>query len=97
MTINLDHDYVRHLISRQLEATDALDSAIGDLPPAPNGGLASSMIGFITSAVAESSGLAADATRGVMAIATDVVVDFGTSEDEAAEQFDDFAEELNEQ
>lgn len=97
MTITLDRDYVEHLISRQLEVTGTLDTTIGDLPPAPNGGLASSMIGFIVSAVAESSGLAADATRGVMAIATDVVVDFGTTEEEAADQFDDFADELEQQ
>jgi hypothetical protein len=43
-----------------IERTDAIDQALGAIPPAPDGGVATATIAFIATAGAEALGLTAD-------------------------------------
>ena len=93
--ISIDPSGVTTILTTQLEATDALDQTLSAMPAAPNGGLASELIAFLTSAAAEAAALAADSTRGVSAIAADIVEDLDLTDAEATEMINDFIDELD--
>lgn len=93
--IYLDRYNMERRLGEVLERVDALDSAVGKLPDAPDGGIATSFITFIASAGAEASGLAADTARALSAIAIDVIEDLSNTDAEIAAQLKQLEVELS--
>ncbi len=68
------------LFKRVIVEVDKVDSALGEFPDAPDGGIASELIGFTVAAAVEASGMTSDSYRAVIAVARDVLDDFTHNE-----------------
>jgi len=94
--ISVDRDNMARLMDTQVTDTDVIDTALGAMPGAVDGGVASAMIAFLASAAAESSGLVADSYRALAAITDDVLKDVTLSEEQVAADLDKVTEEIEE-
>jgi hypothetical protein len=94
--IEVERENMNELMERQVTDTDAIDTALGAMPGAVDGGIASAMIAFLASAAAESSGLVADSYRALVAITNDVLADVSLSEEQVADDLDKVTEEIAE-
>lgn len=95
--IYVDREGLEIRLQEVVARIDESDASLADLPPTPDGGIASSLIALIASAGAEAAGVANDATRALAAITTDVLNDLTLTNEEMAEEIRDIEEELDEQ
>ncbi|BDZ61557.1 hypothetical protein Lsed01_02077 [Demequina sediminis] len=68
---------------------DALDTTLAGVPDAPDGGIASELIGFAMAAALDAAGTTADGYRALIAVAKDVLEDFSSNEQRAVEELAD--------
>lgn len=92
--ISVDRVMMDLLLDRLIEKTDALDSSLSRLPAAPDGGIASALITFLTTASTEASGLVADGNRALDAVARDVLDNFAINDASGADELQEFTDEL---
>ncbi|MFV0427034.1 MAG: hypothetical protein ACK5KU_08365 [Beutenbergiaceae bacterium] len=92
--IYLDREGMEYRLEKLLAVVDSADEAIGELPDAPDGGIATSTIAFMVSVAAEAAGLFADTTRALGVISLDVVADISNTDAAVAEEFRRMEEEL---
>lgn len=85
--IAVNPENMEAIFGRVLPEVDRIDTALGAIPTAPDGGIASELIGFTMAAAAEAGGLAADSYRALIAIARDVIADLSDNDSAAAEEF----------
>lgn len=81
--ISVSRESLDERFASVLEDVDALDRSLAQIPDAPDGGLATELIGFVMAAAKESAGTAADGYRALLAVASDVLDDFAAQEDRA--------------
>ncbi|MEV8264587.1 hypothetical protein [Microbacterium sp. NPDC077057] len=93
--IYMDRDGMELRLKEVVARVDESDSALGEFPPAPDAGIATSIIALIASAGAEAAGVANDATRALSAITHDVLNDMTLSNEEMADEIRDIEEELD--
>jgi hypothetical protein len=92
--IYIDRVNVQRRMGEIVALVDELDTALGDIPGAADGGAASAMIGFIASAGAEAANEFGGAVRLIDAITTDVLTDVSLTEEEITDQLTDLESEL---
>lgn len=95
--IYVDRDGMEIRLREVVARIDESDATLADLPPAPDAGIATSIIALVASAGAEAAGVANDATRALSAITNDVLNDMTLTNEEMAEEIRDIEEELDEQ
>ena len=81
--IAVDREGMDVLLARHLRAAEGIDEVFNRLPSPVDGGIASTLMGFIVRASAEASALVADSHRLVAAVATEVLGDIGANEEQA--------------
>ena len=81
---------------RVIPLVDDIDSALGTMPAAPDGGVASELIGFTMAAAAEAGGVTADSFRALIAVARDVLVSFADNDAEAAAELREIEKQIEE-
>ena len=84
--IYIDRDNMQDRVGEVVERVDALDSALGDRPPAADGGPASALIGLIAAAGADAANEYGGAVRLLGAISVDVVKDMFTAEEQRTKE-----------
>lgn len=94
--IYLDRDNVERRMNDLIGRTDEVESVLGSMPPAPDGGSFSEMLAFIVGVGAQAAGLAADTHRALAAISIDVMNDMSLTEAEAGEEFEKLDDRLEE-
>ncbi|WP_053353775.1 hypothetical protein [Leucobacter musarum] len=92
--ISIDRVNMERRLNEVIDRVDTADAAIGRLPDAPDGGIASTFIAFITSAGVEAAGLTADTARALSVIAIDVIDDMDNTDVEIADELRDLEAEL---
>lgn len=92
--IYVDRPGMELRLNTVLERVDAVDAAVGKMPAAPDGGIASSLIAFIGGAGAEATVLAADTARLLSAVALDVVEDLSATDSRIAEELREMEKDL---
>ncbi len=85
-TIAVSPEAMEERFAHVLPRVDEIDSALGRIPDAPDGGLATELIGFVMAAAAEAGRIAADSYRALIAIAGDVMNDLAENDSAAAEE-----------
>ena len=94
--ISIDRVNMTERMNTVVARVDDLDTTLGDRPSAPDGGIASALVGFIATAGVEATGIFADATRALAAITGDVMADFELTDAEIGEAIGDLTSELEE-
>ena len=84
--ISVSSEAMENLFGKVLPHVDGIDEKLGAIPSAPDGGIATELIGFTMAAAADAAGVAADSYRALIAVARDVIEDFGTNDTAAAEE-----------
>jgi hypothetical protein len=91
--IMIERGAMEERLDEHLGFIDEADRALAARPSAPDGGIASEMIGFIARVGGEAAGLAADTHRALTAIALDVINDLALTDEQVGEQFLDLLEQ----
>jgi hypothetical protein len=94
-TIYIDRVNIERRMGEVVTLVDELDSALGDMPPAADGGTASALIGFIASAGAEAANEYSGAVRLIDAITSDVLEDASLTEEQITEELTGIEAELD--
>lgn len=81
--ISVSREALEESFDRVREEIDTLDTHLGQVPDAPDGGTATEIIAFAMAAAKESAETAVDWYRALLAIAIDVLDDFAAHEDSA--------------
>ncbi|NTW38484.1 MAG: hypothetical protein HGA44_01125 [Cellulomonadaceae bacterium] len=84
--ISVSREGMEEGFARVLPLIDDIDTALGAVPVAPDGGVATELIGFVMAASLEAAGVAADSYRALIAISRDVMDDFASNDSRAAEE-----------
>jgi hypothetical protein len=93
-TIAIDRYNMDRRLTDLVDCVDDVDTVLGRTPGVADGGIASAAIALVTSAAAESVGLAADATRALAAIADDVLDDLSLTEQQVTEALQDLERQV---
>lgn len=94
--IYVDRDGMEIRLTEVVTRVDDSDAVLAELPPAPDAGIATSIIALIASAGAEAAGVANDATRALSAITSDVLNDMTLTNEEMAEEIREIEDDLDE-
>jgi hypothetical protein len=81
--ITVDREGMDALLARHLRAAEGIGDVLNRLPNSVDGGVASTLMGFIVRASAEASALVADSHRLVAAVTTEVLGELHTNEEQA--------------
>ncbi|GAA1318468.1 hypothetical protein ACFSWE_07315 [Leucobacter albus] len=92
--IYVDRDGMERRLGTVLERVDAADRALGKMPAAPDGGIATSLIAFIAGAGAEAAVISADLARLLSAVTIDVVDDMAATDSQIAAELRDMEQDL---
>lgn len=84
--ISVSKEALNERFDDALGYVDALDTTLGNVPDAPDGGIASELIGFVMAAAVDGAGTTADGYRALVAVAQDVLEDFSSNEGRAVEE-----------
>jgi hypothetical protein len=94
-TIYIDRVNMERRMGDVVTLVDELDSSLGGIPSAADGGTASALIGFIASAGAEAANEYGGAVRLIDAITTDVLADASLTEEQITEELTGIEAELD--
>jgi hypothetical protein len=94
--ISVDRAGMEQTFARVLPLVDDLDTALAAIPGAPNGGIATELIGLVMAAASDSAGVAADSYRALVAIARDVMGDLTDNDANAAKEFMELKRQVEE-
>jgi hypothetical protein len=92
--IYVDRDGMTRVLGTVTDQTDRVDDGVAAAPSSVDGGIASSLIGFLSSAGAEAALLASSSYRGVCIVASDVLGDLTATDEHMAEEIEDLHDEI---
>jgi hypothetical protein len=93
--IAIDRTSMDRLMAVHVTDADAIDTVLGTLPDAVDGGIASAIIGFLVSATAEASGVVSDSYRALAAITVDVLDDMSLTDEQIGDEFESLQHEID--
>jgi hypothetical protein len=94
-TIYIDRVNIERRMGDVVTLADELDSALGALPPAADGGRATALIGLIAAAGTEAANEYSGAVRLIDAITSEVLADASLTEEQITEELTGIEAELD--
>lgn len=93
--IRVDREEMDALLDDHIHEAEAIEAKAKTIPSAPDGGIATSLIAYITAAGAEASMLLAGSHRLIEAVARHVLDDLQANEELAESEINDLLEQVN--